>query len=385
MNFWNSNGLLGVTENLQFKFLYQGKEYVDFLGLNTFDFHARGLDTWTGRFSGVDPVDNFSLSGYASMMNNPISYIDPDGRNPIAIGFMIGLFSGAIKNMIKGTQPKNIGQFIAPGLVGAVGGGLGALAPIGILPGMAFGAGSGAITGGLGAAFSGGNIGRGIGYGAIGGGIFGGINGYLSTTDGVNPWTGTGSTSHAFTMSSNPSGSSWATTDEMRASYDGTIGLKDNMSLSEIEDKLNTNVSLASDLNLPSKDYFMEDGTIGFTNSNGGAGYAGGVTSTNYKFGFIKNSYIRMSPSLKGTTIEFQNFVFKHEFMHAWHWKINSSLYGEFSERATSTYTLAYQKAYNITSQLHTTRLALAGAGGSHYPSLYSWRNFNKIVPLWLK
>jgi RHS repeat-associated protein len=61
------------ADSLGFAFTYQNKEYINFFGYNAFDFHARGLDTWTGRFSGLDPVPNYSLSGYASMMNNPIS------------------------------------------------------------------------------------------------------------------------------------------------------------------------------------------------------------------------------------------------------------------------------------------------------------------------
>jgi hypothetical protein len=356
------------------------------MGLNQFDFHSRWLDTWLGRFTGVDPVDNFGLSGYASMMNNPISYIDPDGRNPIAIGFMIGIFANTAIKMAQGKEIKNMWQFVNPGIVGAIGGGLGSLAPIGVLPGMAYGAGSGAVTGGLSAAFNGGNIGQGMGYGAIGGGVFGGINGYLSTPVGVNPWTGSGSTSQAFSMSASSSGSNWASTEEMRASYDGTIGLKDNMRLSEIEDKLNTNVSLASEKNLPSKDYFMENGTIGFTKTNGSTGYYGGVTSTNYKFGFIRNSYIRMSPSLKGMSIEYQNVIFKHEFMHAWHWNSGFQNYNLYTERATSAYTLAYIKAYNLGKNwASTTRDVIAREGGMYYPNSYSWQNFNKIIKLWLK
>ncbi len=181
----------GLGTNGDWNFLYQGKEYIDAFGYNSYDFHARGFDSNLGRFDGSDPVDNYGISNYAGMMNNPTAYIDPDGRNPIIIGFMIGMFASAVSNMIKGTMPNSIGQFLTPGIVGAVGGGLGSLAPIGILPGIAYGAGSGAITGGLGAALSGGNIGRGALYGAAGGGIAGGVFGGIEANKlGANIWSG---------------------------------------------------------------------------------------------------------------------------------------------------------------------------------------------------
>lgn len=80
---------LGKTGDLSY--LYQGKELIEGLG---YDFQARMYDTWSMRFGGIDPVDNYMLSGYAGMMNNPVSYIDPDGRTPTAvIGALIGAAS----------------------------------------------------------------------------------------------------------------------------------------------------------------------------------------------------------------------------------------------------------------------------------------------------
>ena len=136
-------------------------------------------------------MSGYQSVGPAGMANNPISYIDPDGRNPILIGFMAAMMISSAMHMIKGTQPKNMWQFVSPGITGAIGGGLGSLAPIGVLPGMAFGAGSGAVTGGLGAAFNGGNIGRGAAYGAAGGALFGGISGGIQANKlGANIWSG---------------------------------------------------------------------------------------------------------------------------------------------------------------------------------------------------
>ncbi|MCU0323626.1 MAG: DUF6443 domain-containing protein [Spirosomaceae bacterium] len=185
--------LEGIGVDSSWQWLYQSQEYIDAFGYNSYDFHARGYDANTGRFDGIDPVDNYALSGYAGMMNNPLSYIDPDGRNPVLIAMAIGAFMGGhISGTLSVGKGKSYwGGFGKGAITGAVGGILGFYAPIGILPGMAYGAGSGAITGTLGAALNGNNIGRGALMGAIGGSIFGGISGGLQADKlGANIWTG---------------------------------------------------------------------------------------------------------------------------------------------------------------------------------------------------
>lgn len=187
-------GLSSSLDSTSWRWLYQSQEYVDAFGNNAYDFHARGYDANLGRFDGIDPVDNYMLSGYAGMNNNPISYIDPDGRNPIAIAFMIGMFASSINHMIKGTMPKNMWDFVKPGVIGAVSAGvggavLGAFSPFvtsgagsfGSTVGAyaASGAASGFVAGGLNAAFNGGNIGQGALMGAISGGVLGGAGGAM--------------------------------------------------------------------------------------------------------------------------------------------------------------------------------------------------------------
>jgi RHS repeat-associated protein len=187
-------GLSNVLNQDSWNFLFQGKEYVDAFGYNSYDFHARGYDANLGRFDGIDPVDNYMLSGYAGMNNNPISYIDPDGRNPIAIAFMVGMFASSINHMVKGTMPKNMWDFVKPGVIGAVSAGvggavLGAFSPfvtsgagsLGSTVGAyaASGSASGFVAGGLNAAFDGENIGQGALMGAISGGVLGGAGGAL--------------------------------------------------------------------------------------------------------------------------------------------------------------------------------------------------------------
>lgn len=171
-------GLSTALTQDSWRFLYQGQEYIDAFGYNMSDFGARGFDSNNGRFTGIDPIDNYALSGYAGMMNNPMSYIDPDGRNPIAIGFMIGIFASSINHMIKGTMPHSMWGFLKPGVIGGIGGAFGAFAPNAAVSGLgksiAYGAFSGAATGGISDILNGGN-GSGALWGAVSGGAMAGI------------------------------------------------------------------------------------------------------------------------------------------------------------------------------------------------------------------
>lgn len=109
-----------------------------------------------------------------------------------------------------------------------------------------------------------------------------------------------------------------------------------------------------------------------------------GVTTDAWSGGVrnrLVSSRIVISPGLKGFELTARNMVFKHEFMHAWHRTFMSpSAYNTFSERAASTYSYAYTRAYPSLNWLT-----------SHYehmlrpvPSRYSWPAFNKIIPLWI-
>jgi len=173
--------LAGIGQSGDWKFLFQGKEYVDAFGLNEYDFHARSYDAWAGRFNGVDPVANYMLSGYAGMVNNPTAYIDPDGRNPLLIAVAIGAAIGGITN---GLAAKAQGKsFWSGAWKGAIVGGLGGLAGFyapsaaiaGLSESIAYGVASGAFIGTVGDALNGGN-GSGMLWGALSGGAFAGIN-----------------------------------------------------------------------------------------------------------------------------------------------------------------------------------------------------------------
>ena len=72
------------TEN---PYQYNGKEIFKDFGFNSYNYGARWYDPAVGRFSGVDPLADaahlISWSPYHYSYNNPILYVDPDGRSPI--------------------------------------------------------------------------------------------------------------------------------------------------------------------------------------------------------------------------------------------------------------------------------------------------------------
>ena len=63
------------------KYMFNGKEFDDSFNetLNTYDFGARNYDPALGRWMNVDPLSQFH-SPYNYTGNNPVNFIDPDGR-----------------------------------------------------------------------------------------------------------------------------------------------------------------------------------------------------------------------------------------------------------------------------------------------------------------
>jgi RHS repeat-associated protein len=51
-------------------------------GFDSYDFGARGYYPTIGNFKSVDPLCEkyYRISPYAYCLNNPVKYVDPDGR-----------------------------------------------------------------------------------------------------------------------------------------------------------------------------------------------------------------------------------------------------------------------------------------------------------------
>ena len=83
------------------KFGFGGKELSEELGLNTMDFGARNYDASLGRWFNIDPLaemmDNESPYNYG--FNNPIYYMDSDGRSPRGMLDPYIIFNGKDKKL----------------------------------------------------------------------------------------------------------------------------------------------------------------------------------------------------------------------------------------------------------------------------------------------
>jgi len=71
-----------VPEQVKFKYLYNGKELQDELGLNIYDYGARTYDPAVPRFWQIDPLaEKYSFqSVYVYADDNPVRFMDIDGK-----------------------------------------------------------------------------------------------------------------------------------------------------------------------------------------------------------------------------------------------------------------------------------------------------------------
>jgi RHS repeat-associated protein len=61
---------------------YNGKEFIEDMGYDSYDYGFRGYYPAGGRFTSMDPLCEkyYSISPYVYCSNNPVNRIDPDGR-----------------------------------------------------------------------------------------------------------------------------------------------------------------------------------------------------------------------------------------------------------------------------------------------------------------
>lgn len=202
------------ADSLEFKFTYQGNEYINFLSYNTSDFNLRQYDSWRGQFNALDPIPNFTLSGYAAMLNNPLTYTDKNGDCPNCIAGGVGAIIGGVANLgIKlwrgqihsfkdGAAAFGIGAVagFVTGFTGGAAAGAFGLSAASITGGAIAGA-AGSATGGLvqgignaayfGDPYSAKDWATGIGIGALTGGIGGGVAARIKGGPNTNLWWGT--------------------------------------------------------------------------------------------------------------------------------------------------------------------------------------------------
>jgi RHS repeat-associated protein len=98
-----------------YKYLYQGKEIQNELGLDTYDFHARMYDPVLGRTFQQDPLADlyYSHSSYSWVLNNPIKNFDPTGMSTHtdSSGVVVAVYDDGNNSVYRhNTLPENYAQ-----------------------------------------------------------------------------------------------------------------------------------------------------------------------------------------------------------------------------------------------------------------------------------
>ena len=82
-HYYPFGGVFASTNNVQ-HYKYNGKEYDGRKGLNWYDYEARHYDAALGRFIMIDPLTEryYFTSSYIYCLDNPIKFVDIDGKRP---------------------------------------------------------------------------------------------------------------------------------------------------------------------------------------------------------------------------------------------------------------------------------------------------------------
>jgi len=134
------------TQTLQSRERFNGKEFQTDFGLNMLDYSKRFYDGARMQWPTLDPLAEIhpEISPYAYCLNNPVKYVDRDGRNPAIVvgGVVIGVgelalisagvmttgyilyrnqsgsisFTPSVQNMFSPSAPMQMGTRPSPGL-----------------------------------------------------------------------------------------------------------------------------------------------------------------------------------------------------------------------------------------------------------------------------
>jgi len=96
------------------RYKYNGKELDKMNGLNWHDYGARHYDAAIVRWGTIDPLAEkyYSISPYAYCMNNPIRFIDTDGKKVVLADGVSEQFKNDYVSTVKYLKDKGVGQYI---------------------------------------------------------------------------------------------------------------------------------------------------------------------------------------------------------------------------------------------------------------------------------
>jgi len=108
---WASNS---IDNPITQPYKYNGKEFVEMNGYDTYDYGARGYYPAMGRFTSMDPLAElyYNVSPYAYCMDNPINKTDPDGRG-VNDNNLLPEVTVTAPDLSKKNDNSSTGQFIS--------------------------------------------------------------------------------------------------------------------------------------------------------------------------------------------------------------------------------------------------------------------------------